>query len=63
MSEMLLVLLLPFLGAVLLAWFGDRPWAADANTSISLLTLLAAVALATKSLAVGPMTELRRWRT
>jgi hydrogenase-4 component F len=56
MSEVLLVLVLPLLGAVLLALFGHRPWAAEANTSMSLLTFLAAVALAAKSLAVGPMT-------
>jgi hydrogenase-4 component F len=56
MSELLLVLAVPLVGAVLLALFGHRPWAGEANTSMSLLTFLAAVALTAKSLALGPMT-------
>ncbi len=56
MTELLLVLVIPLLGAGILALWGYRPWAAEANASISLLTLLAAIALTAKVVAFGPMT-------
>jgi hydrogenase-4 component F len=57
--ELLLVLGLPLFGALLLAVWGSRPWAAEVNASMSLLTLLAAAALTAKVIALGPMTV---WR-
>jgi hydrogenase-4 component F len=54
--ELLLVLGLPLLGALLQAVWGSRPWAAELNASISLLTLLGAAALTAKVIALGPMT-------
>jgi hydrogenase-4 component F len=57
--ELLLVLGLPLLGALLLAAWGSRPWAGELNASMSLLTLLASVALTAKVVALGPMTV---WR-
>ena len=41
MIEILLVLGFPLLGALLLALWGHRTWAAAMNASMSLLTLLA----------------------
>ena len=59
--ELLLVLGLPLVGTLLLAWFGNRPWAPDLNASMSLLTLLAAAALTAKIIALGPMTVWHEW--
>lgn len=59
MIELLLVLGSPLLGAATLALGGHRPWAAEANAAISLLTLLAAAALTAHVVAFGPMTALR----
>ena len=58
MTELLLVLALPLVGALVLGLWGDRPWAAEANAAISLLTLLAAAALTTHVIAFGPATAL-----
>jgi hydrogenase-4 component F len=57
--ELLLILGLPLLGALLLAAWGSRPWAAELNASMSLLTLLASAALTAKVISFGPMTVLR----
>jgi len=54
--ELLLVLGLPLLGALLQAVWGNRPWAAELNASMSLLTLLGAAALTAKVISLGPMT-------
>ena len=59
MSEILLVLGLPLAGSLLLAAWGSRPWAAEANSSISLLTLLAALALTARVISLGPTLALR----
>jgi hydrogenase-4 component F len=59
MIEILLVLGFPLLGALLLALWGNRTWAAEMNASMSLLTLLAAAALTARTIALGPMTEIR----
>jgi hydrogenase-4 component F len=58
MTELLLVLGLPLAGALILGGWGDRPWAAEANAAISLLTLLAAAALTAHVIAFGPTTVL-----
>jgi len=55
----MLVLGFPLLGAFLLALWGNRTWAAEMNASMSLLTLLAAAALTARTIALGPMTEIR----
>jgi hydrogenase-4 component F len=57
-TELLLVLMSPLAGSVILALGGHRPWAAEANAAISLLTLLAAAALTVHVIAFGPMTAL-----
>ena len=54
--ELLLVLGLPLLGALLQAVWGNRPWAAELNASMSLLTFLGAAALTAKVISLGPMT-------
>ena len=59
MIEIMLVLGFPLLGALLLTLWGNRTWAAEMNASMSLLTLLAAAALTARTIALGPMTELR----
>jgi len=59
MIEITLVLGFPLLGALLLALWGNRSWAAEMNASMSLLTLLAAAALTARTIALGPMTEIR----
>ena len=59
MIEIALVLGFPLLGALLLALWGNRTWAAEMNASMSLLTLLAAAALTARTIALGPMTEIR----
>jgi len=58
MIEIVLVLGFPLLGAVLLAKWGNRPWAAEMNASMSLLTLLGAAALTARTIARGPTTEI-----
>ncbi len=55
MTELLLILCLPLAGAALLGLSGDRSWAAEANSAISLLTLLATVALTGRVMAEGPL--------
>ena len=59
MIEIVLVFGFPLLGALLLALWGNRTWAAEMNASMSLLTLLAAAALTARTIALGPMTEIR----
>ncbi|HTO42694.1 MAG TPA: hydrogenase 4 subunit F [Burkholderiales bacterium] len=56
MTEIVLVLGLPLTGALLLALRGHRPWAAELNASVSLLTLLAALALTARIVSLGPQT-------
>jgi hydrogenase-4 component F len=58
-TEIALVLGLPLAGALLLALWGNRPFAADLNASMSLLTLLAAAALTARTISQGPVTA---WR-
>ncbi|MCW5620381.1 MAG: hydrogenase 4 subunit F [Burkholderiales bacterium] len=58
MTELLLVLCLPLIGAFTLGLRGDRPWAAEANASFSLLTLLAALALTARVMSLGPQVVL-----
>jgi hydrogenase-4 component F len=58
MIEVLLVLGLPLAGGAILGLSGHRPWAAEANAAISLLTLLAAAALTTHVISFGPSTVL-----
>ncbi len=55
MTELLLILCLPLAGAALLGLSGDRSWAAEANSAISLLTLLATIALTGRVMAEGPL--------
>jgi len=59
MIEIVLVLGFPLLGALLLAVWGSRAWAAEMNASMSLLTLLAAAALTARTIALGPTTQIR----
>jgi hydrogenase-4 component F len=59
MIEIVLVLGFPLLGALLLAGWGSRAWAAEMNASMSLLTLLAAAALTARTIALGPTTQIR----
>jgi hydrogenase-4 component F len=58
MTEVLLVLGLPLLGAALLGLQGHRPWAAEANAAVSFATLLAAAALTARVVSLGPFTTL-----
>jgi len=58
MIDIALVLGFPLLGALLLAVWGNRSWAAEMNASMSLLTLLSAAALTARTIALGPMTEM-----
>ena len=53
--EILIVLGLPLLGAVLLALFGARRFAAELNAGMSLATLLAAALLVLRVIRFGPM--------
>jgi hydrogenase-4 component F len=55
MMEIALVLGLPTTGALLLALWGNRPWAAELNASMSLLTLLASAALTARVISLGPL--------
>ena len=56
MTEIVLLLGLPLTGALLLALWGHRAWAAELNASLSLLTLLAALALTARIISLGPQT-------
>jgi hydrogenase-4 component F len=56
MTQTLLTLGLPLAGALILAIAGQRAWAAAANCAVSLLTLLAALALTVRVLSQGPFT-------
>ena len=58
MTEALLLLALPLAGALILGLWGHRPWAAEANSSMSLLTFLAALALTAHVVSMGPLTLL-----
>ena len=58
MTELMLVLALPLAGALILGTWGHRPWAAEANAAMSLLTLLAAAALTAHIISFGPVTAL-----
>ena len=53
--ELLLILCLPLFGAALLGLSGDRAWAAEANSAISLLTFLATVALTGRVMGEGSL--------
>lgn len=55
MMELLLILCLPLVGAALLGLSGDRAWAAEANSAISLLTFLATVALTGRVMGEGSL--------
>jgi len=56
--EIALVLGVPLAGALLLALFGHRRWAAEASAFMSLGTLAAATLLTARVIAEGPMTAL-----
>jgi hydrogenase-4 component F len=53
--ELLVLLSLPLTGALLLALFGERDWAAEANVLFSLGTFIAGCALTARVIADGPM--------
>ena len=53
--ELLLVLGVPFTGGILLGFWGHRNFAPELNSGMSLLTLLAAVALTVRIIADGPI--------
>lgn len=53
--ELLILLSLPLAGALLLALFGERDWAAEANVLFSLGTFIAGCALTARVIADGPM--------
>ncbi|MCC7549550.1 MAG: hydrogenase 4 subunit F [Burkholderiales bacterium] len=55
MTELLLILCLPLAGAAVLGLRGERTWAAEANAAFSLVTFLAAVALAARVVGQGPL--------
>jgi hydrogenase-4 component F len=57
--EVTLVLGMPLAGALLLAGFGHRHWAPEANALFSLATLVAAALLTGRVIAEGPLTALR----
>ncbi len=56
--EIALVLGVPLAGALLLALFGHRRWAAEASAFMSLGTLAAAALLTARVIGEGPMTAL-----
>ena len=56
--ELLLVLAIPVLGGVLLAFIGHRPRAADVNVACSFATLAAAALLTYRVIQHGPLTAL-----
>src|ERR1022692_5220741 len=51
--EFLLLLGTPLAGAVILGFYGGRRWAADLNVAFSLITFLAASALASRVVTFG----------
>ncbi len=53
--ELLILLSVPLAGAVLLALFGARKWAAEVNVLASAVTLLAAAALTARIVRDGPL--------
>ncbi|MHB1585519.1 MAG: hydrogenase 4 subunit F [Acidiferrobacteraceae bacterium] len=53
--ELLMLLGFPLLGSVLLAWVGEREWAAEANVLISAGTLAGGAWLTARVIADGPM--------
>jgi len=55
MTELLIILCLPLAGAALLGLRGERPWAAEANAAISLVTFLGTLALAARVVGQGPL--------
>jgi hydrogenase-4 component F len=56
--ELLVLLGLPFAGALLLALVGARRWAPELNVAISFLTFVAGCALTARVIADGPMLAL-----
>ena len=56
MTEVVLVLGVPLIGALLQALWGHRPVAAAVNAVTSLLTFLASVALTVRVVSLGPLT-------
>ena len=58
MIELLLTLGLPLAGSVILGLRGHQPWAAETNAAVSLLTLLAALALTARVISLGPFVAL-----
>jgi len=57
--EIFLVLAVPLIGGLLLALFGNKPWAAELNSVMSFATLAAAAALTAKVIVAGPMSALQ----
>ena len=53
--ELLLLLGVPFAGGIVLGFWGHRNFAPELNSGMSLLTLLAAVALTVRIIADGPI--------
>jgi hydrogenase-4 component F len=58
--EVILVLMLPLVGAAVLAMIGERDYAPDVNVIASLCTLVAAAALTVRVISFGPMLVLDR---
>jgi hydrogenase-4 component F len=56
MTEVVLVLGVPLIGAFLQALWGHRPFAAGVNAVTSLLTFLASAALTVRVVSLGPLT-------
>jgi hydrogenase-4 component F len=56
--EIAIVLGLPLVGALLLALFGHRGWAAELNATMSFATLFAAILLTARVVADGPILAL-----
>jgi hydrogenase-4 component F len=60
MIEIVAILALPLIGAALLAFVGERPYAAIVNVSASLCTFVAAAALTVHVIVGGPFVALGR---
>src|SRR5215472_15703455 len=60
MIEVLAVLIIPLVGAALLALLGERDFAAKINVGASFVTFLAAAALTVRMLVDGPLLVLDR---
>ena len=54
--EIVLLLAIPLIGAILLAVFGARRWAPEANVVVSLATFIAACALTARVISAGTLT-------